>query len=676
MKINQFIFSLALICCSLMLNAQVLEWAYNIGPAKSTTVDEVGENIVVDDSLNVYIIGNFEDTVDMDLSAGVHQVISSGYSNICLAKYDQYMNLIWCNHLYDESSATAVGLQISPDNTLQIVGGFSDTLDVDPSANEALLITVGYGDHFFAEYDLDGNYLQSWSFGNGGGDFIHNLHTDINGNIYMTGWFQNTVNFNPGGTPYNITSSCSVNGYLVCYDSSGSFRWAQSSSGGAVGNSNGNGVTTDMEGNTYWTGTFIDSAYLDYGSTTQVIYGGSNINGFVGKYDYEGELIWAIPLAGTGKCRAKCVDVDSNNDLLLFGYYQDSIDFDPSLNEHYCYSDSRNLFFAKYNSDGNLIWVKTIDSDNAIYSGEMTLDDLDNIYLTGHYGILADFNPDSIAVDTTWVADRSSFIVKYDNDGNYDWHLVADGKNFAYNLFVDNQYDTYFIGRLWLDSDFDPDTTGEHLLTTTNDADIFFAKYSQCITDSFELISSCEPIWWHGSLLTESGIYTYNETYPYSCDSVFHVDFEINVPEFSVNYSDGTVTVSGEGDSFQWLDCDNEYNQIPSETDISFSPYEDGNYAVEVTYSSCIDTSDCISVIGLNVDQEINNEYIVFPNPTDGIINIDCDDITRIDICDINGRHIISKDKAQIDLSHFQKGIYILKIYTTENVFVDKIIRK
>lgn len=64
----------------------------------------------------------------------------------------------------------------------------------------------------------------------------------------------------------------------------------------------------------------------------------------------------------------------------------------------------------------------------------------------------------------------------------------------------------------------------------------------------------------------------------------------------------------------------------------------------------------------------------VFPNPTNGMINIETDDFIQVDIIDINSRFLRSENQNQIDISELKKGIYILKIYTSNKVSVRKVV--
>ena len=83
-----------------------------------------------------------------------------------------------------------------------------------------------------------------------------------------------------------------------------------------------------------------------------------------------------------------------------------------------------------------------------------------------------------------------------------------------------------------------------------------------------------------------------------------------------------------------------------------------------------------------NIYNLLNNGISIYPNPTNGIINIEFADnnIQQIIISDITGKTIAEKNNIQqnktIDLSNFESGIYIIKIQTDNEIFTTKIVKE
>ena len=88
----------------------------------------------------------------------------------------------------------------------------------------------GVTDWFVAKYDNNGNHVLSFTIGGAGQDQAHRISTDNQQNIYVTGWFRTSANFNPNGTPLVLTEKCSGgghDGYIAKYNSTGNCLWAK-----------------------------------------------------------------------------------------------------------------------------------------------------------------------------------------------------------------------------------------------------------------------------------------------------------------------------------------------------------------------------------------------------------------------------------------------------------------
>lgn len=135
---------------------------------------------------------------------------------------------------------------------------------------------------------------------------------------------------------------------------------------------------------------------------------------------------------------------------------------------------------------------------------------------------------------------------------------------------------------------------------------------------------------------------------------------------------------------YQWLDCDNNFEEITGENSQTFISANSGNYSVEITKDECIDTSFCHSVI---IDGIIENTFgerlIVFPNPTKNNISIEIHDqnTAKILITLYNSKGI----KIYSNILNYQNpielkipniaGIYTLKIDDSVSSYVRKIVK-
>ena len=103
--------------------------------------------------------------------------------------------------------------------------------------------------------------------------------------------------------------------------------------------------------------------------------------------------------------------------------------------------------------------------------------------------------------------------------------------------------------------------------------------------------------------------------------------------------NDAQLSATGLVAAYQWLDCDNAYATIPGEVNQFFTPAVTGNYAVEVTQGSCVDTSACMLVDFTEIGQLELENLSVYPNPSTGEFTIEIDSkIESIEVYDMLGR--------------------------------------
>jgi hypothetical protein len=121
---------------------------------------------------------------------------------------------------------------------------------------------------------------------------------------------------------------------------------------------------------------------------------------------------------------------------------------------------------------------------------------------------------------------------------------------------------------------------------------------------------------------------------------------------------------------FQWLDCENNFEPLPGETNDTLFITHAGSYALANGAGDCIDTSDCVlakvtSTYPLGPDQRIR----VFPNPVYSNIFIDVRDdqeIREITLFNSLGS-LVMKNRGMhsgnyFDMSLHPSGIYFLVI--------------
>lgn len=221
-------------------------------------------------------------------------------------------------------------------------------------------------------------------------------------------------------------------------------------------------------------------------------------------------------------------------------------------------------------------------------------------------------------------------------------------------------------------------TTGIYTDTTTSTAGcdsvlIYDLTIGQPDTSSISITScgSYTSDW--GAVYNTSGIYVDSSfVTSLGCDSVTFLDLTIVEVDTSVSRSLDTLIANAgaSGADLQWLKCEDTYSPIQGETSASFIPTQSGEYAVEVTFEGCTDTSSCYYAEAVGV-YDLSSEFPVriYPNPTRGEINIDFGAVANeaeLELRNSFGQLVLRKRVLETDFTtlHLNEaaGVYFLNI--------------
>lgn len=155
------------------------------------------------------------------------------------------------------------------------------------------------------------------------------------------------------------------------------------------------------------------------------------------------------------------------------------------------------------------------------------------------------------------------------------------------------------------------------------------------------------------------------------CDSVITLNLTINsVSDITTSTSGQTITVNNTNASYQWLDCGDGNTVLDGETAASFTVSETGSFAVELTENGCVDTSDCVVISALALDENSAAGVWVYPNPNEGQFSLNMDGAVpkAITIHDLNGKLVTSVELQQEPSQSFDlnlaPGMYLMRIQT------------
>ena len=487
-----FLYSIALIAilpCLLLItlaNGQNYEWAKKIGGANFDYI----EDIAVDALGNVYVTGQFAGTVYFDPSVNKAKLSSTnGGYDVFIAKYNDLGNYMWAKKIGGTSTDNAYSLALDTFGNVYVTGNFWGTADFDPSSNVANLTATGDYDIFIAKYNSSGNYSWAKNMGGTSSDFGTSIAIDVLGNVCLTGYFNETVDFDPSSNTANLTSAGATDIFIAKFDTAGNYSWAQSM--GGVGSEISYSLTTDAYANIVVTGFFSSVSDFDPSSNVANLASAGGTDIFIAKYDIIGNYTWAIQIGGITTEMGNKIVVDDSGYVFVTGQFEGTSDFDPSSNIANLTSvGSSDIFIAKYNYLGNYIWAIQSGSTTADVRNSLAIDAMSNIIVTGYFSGTSDFDPSLSTASLTSVGSNDIFMAKYNASGNYlsAKSMGGTGPDYGNSISIYNGNTVYLSGGFEDVSDFDPsiDTIN---LTSAGYIDMFFSKYSDIVTNIYSLQS-------------------------------------------------------------------------------------------------------------------------------------------------------------------------------------------
>ena len=385
-------------------------WAKNI---TSSVSGSSPKSIVIDPLGNLYITGWFYNTVDFDPGASVYNLTSNGLEDIFISKLNSSGNFVWAKSIGSANADYVYSMAVDANSNVITTGTFRGTGDFDPSAAAYNLASAGADDIFISKLDIAGNFVWAKSIGDLTGDNSRGICVDATGNIYVTGSFSGTVDFDPGIPVYNLSGaiSTSTDFYLLKLDASGSFIFAKNLGADIA---QGASIERDAFGNIYVSGYFQNTVDFDPGASVY------NLTGIPGQWDVfnlklnaSGNFIWANQINGTAT-QLGDIDLDAAGNFFITGVFSNTVDFDPSGSVFNLSATgaSQDIFLCKLDVSGNFVWAKQFDGASSSTAYSMEVDALNNIYVTGLFDNTVDFDPNVGVFNLTSNGSYDAYILK------------------------------------------------------------------------------------------------------------------------------------------------------------------------------------------------------------------------------------------------------------------------
>ena len=376
------------------------------------------------------------------------------------------------------SGSQANGVATDNENNVYVTGCFQGTVDFDPlPSSEFNLTSNGLTDIYLAKYNSTGALVWAIAIGS---ELTHNTHGDIGedialdggGNIFITGYFRGNVDFDPSDNEAILTAP-DDDFFIAKYDNDGNYLWADHGGSYTYEPSFSNSIVVDNDDNAVITGSFnrritIGSFSLDVGS--------GNTGAFLAKYNPTGTVLFAAELGGTDHTIGHGVVCGPTGALYVMGDFNGSDQFGafqlsggPSLS----------VFVCKLNDTGEVEWAKEIVSQSSVNGKSLTIDQYENLHLTGDYYQIVDADPSSTDYILSSNGSSDIFLLSLNLYGEFRWGQSIGNTevDYVYGMGISEHQEISITGRFNGELDVDPSGNIQSLISG-GEEDAFISAYS------------------------------------------------------------------------------------------------------------------------------------------------------------------------------------------------------
>ena len=534
-------------------STHTLDWAYSTGAAGSS----VAIDVVPDAEGNIFLTGNFQNSVDFDPDNDVHILSSAGDDDIFISKTSPSGDVYWSKRIGGHGKDHANSIAMDREGNVILTGSFHGTADFDPGPNVFPLSAGVDGDAFITKLDDNGDFLWAISITGDGFNEIRSVKTDATNNIFVTGLFEETADFDPTDGVSLQASRGQEDIFLAKYTPEGQLIWVNSY--GGPGSDAGRGVTVTLAGQVWVAGHFSES--VDFNpkpdDATLTAQGLEDI--FVATYTGQGDYIRALRIGGNENDEVNGIHMDATGNILLTGMFRGNVDFNPNtFNAFLASNGEEDGFVVKLSPSGAYMWARSFGGEDNDKGIDISADYQGNILVSGYFTGYADFysgTPDSWAQAT---GEEDLFVLMLNSKGDFGRMDQISGVGSDVGHAIAHYEATRFFIAGSFTQKIDADPSADVFPLSSDGADDFFlASINVCpaVYSYFEA-TVC------GSMISPDGeaVWTSTGTYLDTLSSTTGCDSIVTVV-LTINDLDETHVTSTSCDSYTTPNGEHTYTQ-------------------------------------------------------------------------------------------------------------------
>jgi hypothetical protein len=375
---------------------------------------EYGTGIEVDSDGAVLVTGVYNETVDFDPGEGVVERTSNGGEDIFALKLDSNGDFLWVFTAGSEGYEEPVSINSDANGNVYVGGYFSQPIDFQIGLSTITIQAQGGQDGFGFKLDAFGQPIWALSFGGPDIDLCLGMDVNAAGDVFYTGFYSETADFDPGDGEQTLSSIGGSNGYLLKLNALGEFIHVTDF--GGTNNEIPWDVALDQNDNAFVAGGFRGSFVAG-----DIVIEANELGddeAFVIKVNPFGGIDWAGSCGANNSYQsAYDVATDNEGNVIIAGYFDGTADFDPSDEGTFELtkesSEPYDSFVAKFNSEGDFLFAGNMGGTNFIEHHGVDADANGNIYLAATFQNTVNLNPFDGDEDIRSVQEfRDIFLIK------------------------------------------------------------------------------------------------------------------------------------------------------------------------------------------------------------------------------------------------------------------------
>ncbi|MEZ4721040.1 MAG: T9SS type A sorting domain-containing protein [Flavobacteriales bacterium] len=446
--------SLVLLILSSLAHSQEFDWAIRMAGRSS----DIGNSILVDSDQNTIVAGSFYYSPILAILPTEIQFHSNGVSDAFIFKLDSNQHSVWHRQFGGIGMDRIRMIKFDSHDNIIAIGIFNDSVDFNPGG-VANVLEADTTNAFIMKLTSSGNLLWVRSF-SGNESELSSISVDPEDNIIVSGGYTGSVDFDPGIGVELRSTTASQEAFVAKLDSSGTLVWIRTFE--SNGYSYARTISTSDSGDVWIGGNF--SGTIDFDPTSQVVAEtATSTHAYIANLSSTGNYVQYAQFPSTNHANIMSIDHYQNGELAAVGYFSGSLEIEMSSGAWDTISTSSTTFFLfRANANGKVIWQTSDESGLHNDPFYLTLDEYDNCLVSGR----ANYN--------IWLSKWSP-----DGDSIFSFTLESESDSRAKSVFTRND-DIYLTGYYQGLADFDPGVN-DYLLPWQGGAqDLFVLKLNRC----------------------------------------------------------------------------------------------------------------------------------------------------------------------------------------------------